>query len=85
MSMYIKTEIRQAYENYKGTIFNGMSLMLITLQFCNTDAIIRDDHPPESDFDVYIFDHDKSTSDLLEPKEDLLDMVTTLYHADEDE
>ena len=85
MFMYIANEIRQAYENYKGTYYNGMPLMLINLQICNTDAIIRDDHPPESESDLYIFQHDKSANDLLEPKEDLLDLVTTLYHADEDE
>ena len=85
MYMYIANEIRQAYENYKGTYYNGMPLMFLYLQICNTDAIIRDDQPQESDFDVYIFHHDKSANDLLEPKEDLLDLVTTLYHADKDE
>ena len=59
--------------------------MLIMLIICNMYAIIRDDHPPESNFDVHIFQHDKSASDLIEPKEELLDLATALYHADEDE
>ena len=53
---YIETEICQAYKNYKGTEFNedGLPLRLITLQMCNTDGIIRDDPPPECNFDVSI-------------------------------
>ena len=80
----MKEEIENAYAEYKGTFCNGLPLVLITLEICNSDAVIRsDDHPEESICDLTIFDTNKSAYDLIEPQEDLLDAANAVFHSDE--
>ena len=82
--MYIKDVIDHAYADYKGTFYKGLSLMLIMLEICNSNAVIRsEDHPEESTHDLTISDHNKTAYDLNEPQEELLDAANALYHSDE--
>ena len=62
----------------------GLPLVLITLEICNSDAVIRsDDHPEKSICDLTIFYPNKSAYDLIAPQEDLLDAANAVIHSDE--
>ena len=78
---YVQNEIEDTYHEYKDTTYNSLPLVLVMLEFINSDAVINIDDLSNAAFcDIILYNPNQSMDEL---KDGLLETTNDVFHADE--